>query len=242
MKRSASSAIFSSLTMLCLFALQTTALSNEQTTAKVTKPILTYTPPLRGAPATRVGGGTRNSNYELLTLTAIAPNHVGQTVSKTPTLYWYVSKAINLPVEMTISLEGAVEPVLETTLPAPIQRGIHPVRLEDHGVHLQRGLEYQWFVAVVRDPDQRSKDILAGGSVKRVDMPSELQAQLDAVDQGQRASVLSEAGIWYDAIARISSLIDAAPADRLLREQRASLLDQVGLVEAAAHDREPRSP
>ena len=38
-------------------------------------PILTYRPPLRGAPTTRVGGGTRSSSYALLTLTALAPNH-----------------------------------------------------------------------------------------------------------------------------------------------------------------------
>ena len=200
-------------------------------------PILTYRPPLRGAPTTRVGGGTRSSSYALLTLTALAPNHTGYTFSDTPTLYWYVSNAINLPIEITLTVEETTEPLLEVTLDAPIQKGIHALRLKDHGMSLKPGVEYQWFVAVVRDPDQRSKDILAGGSIKWVAASQAVQARLDETGKVDWPSVYAESGLWYDAVEGISKLIDADPADLKLREQRASLLDQVGLVEAAAYDR-----
>ncbi len=44
-------------------------------------------------------------------------------------------------------------------------------------------------------------------------------------------------GIWYDALEAISNAIDAHPEDASLREERASLLNQVGLPQAAALDK-----
>ena len=209
----------------------------ESVKAASAAPILTYRPPLRGAPTTRVGGGTRSSSYALLTLTALAPNHTGYTFSDTPTLYWYVSKPIDLPIEITLTVEKAIEPLLEIKLDPPVQKGIHAQSLEEHGVSLEPDVEYQWFVAVIRDSDQRSRDILAGGSIKRVAVSQAVQARLDETGKVDWPSVYAESGLWYDAVEGISKRIDADPADLKVREQRASLLDQVGLVEAAAYDR-----
>jgi hypothetical protein len=184
----------------------------------------TYKPPLRGAPATRVGGGTRSVGAKSLTLSVLAPNETGYTTRDMPTIYWYVSETINRPVEVTLTttepLRDAATPALEITLQPPISRGVHALRLEDHGVVLKPGVEYQWFVAVVSNTAQRSSDIVAGGSIQRI-------AQADAV----------EGGIWYDAIDQLSKLISADPGNGKLRQQRAALLEQVGLREAATFDR-----
>ena len=46
----------------------------------------------------------------------------------------------------------------------------------------------------------------------------------------------AELGLWYDAFASVSDLIDADPQSDSSREMRASLLRQVGLGEiASAH-------
>jgi hypothetical protein len=183
-----------------------------------------YTPPLRGAPATRVGGGTRSIGSRTLTLSALAPNETGFTTNDKPTVYWYVSEPLNTPVELTLTtsepLNDAVPPALELTLQPPIAKGVHALRLADHGVTLKPGIEYQWFVAVVNNPAQRSNDVVAGGGIKRI-------AVADATKDG----------IWYDSIDQLSRLISANPRDSKLRQQRAALLEQVGLREAAAFDR-----
>ena len=49
---------------------------------------------------------------------------------------------------------------------------------------------------------------------------------------------MAEAGFWYDTIAELSALIAAAPRDMTLRQQRAALLEQQGLPEVAAYDRQ----
>src|SRR5687767_2532789 len=62
-----------------------------------------YKPPLRGAPATRVGGGTRSLGNQALTLSVLAPNETGFTTRQNPTVYWYVSEALTSPVELTVT-------------------------------------------------------------------------------------------------------------------------------------------
>jgi hypothetical protein len=200
---------------------------------------VTYKPPLRGAPLTRVGGGTRSAG-SALAVNVLAPSDTGLTTQEKPTIYWFASQPVDKPVELTItsteSLKDAATPVLEITLQPPLAKGIHAFRLADHGVALKPGVEYQWFVAVVRNPAQRSNDVLAGGTIKRV-TDSQVPAQLKQASPTQLPALYAEAGIWYDAIDQLSKQISADQSNRQLRERRAALLEQVGLREAAAFDR-----
>jgi hypothetical protein len=200
-------------------------------------PMLSYQAPLRGAPATRVGGGTRGAAEATFALSVLAPDHTGYTVQDKPTIYWYVSKAITSPVELTVTAPEAIEPLLELILTPPIKEGIHALRLTDHGIALKPEVEYQWFVAVVTNPDERSKDILAGGSIQRVAASESVRTKLNEVGEIMWPAVYAESGLWYDAVDEISKLIYANPTDGGLREQRASLLAQAGLAQAAAYDR-----
>ncbi len=127
--------------------------------------------------------------------------------------------------------------MLELILKPPVKEGIHALRLADHGVALKPEVEYEWFVTVVTNPDERSKDILAGGSIQRVATSESVRTKLDEVGEAMWPAVYAQSGLWYDAVDEISRLIYANPADGGLREQRASLLAQAGLAQAAAYDR-----
>jgi hypothetical protein len=189
-----------------------------------------YTLPKRGAPGGRVGGGVRGGTQrDMFLLSVLAPDHSGLTTSEQPSLYWYISTETALPVEVTIMDPQGVEPILETRLPAPVNAGVHRFRLADHNVRLAPGKAYRWFVAVVPDTDRRSKDILAGGAIERVEAPSELQSKLTDAGKDRAYFVYAEAGLWYDALKAISDQIDAAPENQELRKQRAALLSQVGV-------------
>jgi len=220
--------------------LASTAYAKDPESQKTAAATIAYKPPMRGAPATRVGGGTRGTGAAL-TLNVLAPGETGYTVKEQPTIYWYVSERIDSPVELTLtstaSLQEAATPVLDITLKPPLEKGIHALRLADHGIALKPGVEYEWFVAVVRNPAQRSNDVVAGGTIKRVSESDALQAQLKQTSQTQWPAVYAQAGIWYDAIDQLSKKISADAANRQLREERAALLEQVGLRDAAAFDR-----
>ena len=82
---------------------------------------------------------------------------------------------------------------------------------------------------MVPDSDRRSKDILAGGAIERVDLQDEIKAKLAKAQNNDMPFIYAQAGLWYDALKAISDLIDAAPQNQELHKQRTSLLTQVGL-------------
>ena len=205
-------------------------LKDESKKTDSTASVPVYIPPKRGAPGGRIGGGTRGTQREVFVLSVLAPDHSGFTTSEQPSLYWFISKSTSLPVELTVMDPQGVQPILETRLPSPVTAGVHRIRLSDFNVHLAPAAAYRWFVSVVPDPDRRSKDITAGGAIERVDMPEGLKAKLAQAAKSDLPSLYGEAGLWYDTVAAISELIEAAPQDQALRAQRTALLSQVGLT------------
>jgi len=206
--------------------------------AKAAKAVV-YKPPLRGLPAGRVGGGTRGATErEAFALLVLAPDHVGLTTREQPTLYWYISKPTSYQVELTIVEKHEVRPLVEKVLNGTERGGIQVIRLSEFGVRLKPDLPYRWSVALVTDAAHRSKDILAGGIIRRVDPPAGLAEKLAGAGGGA-AGVYAEEGIWYDALAALSERIDASPGDAALRRERALLLKQVGLTEAAEAEATP---
>ena len=209
-------------------------LQDQKSVTPATMPV--YQPPLRGAPGGRVGGGTRGIGDEVITLFALAPNHVALTTQEQPTLYWFVSNETKHPIEVTLIIEEATQPLLEKKLPLPVQPGIHPIRLKDFNLHLLKATQYRWFVALVPDRERRSKDILAGGIIERIEVPETVRVKLSQSDQRNVPHIYAESGIWYDTITAISELIEANPNDMNLRKQRIALLEQVGLSQVAQYE------
>jgi hypothetical protein len=209
----------------------------QQSPAAVDMPM--YKPPPRGAPGGRVGGSSRGLEDRLPMLSVLAPDHTGLTVQEQPSLYWYLSKSTIYPIELTIIDDQTIRPLVESRLSGPIQPGIQRVRLADYGMRLSPNVPYRWFVALVVDPENRSRDIVAGGTIKRIAPPEALRAKLAGTGKVQVPSIYAEAGLWYDALAAISELIDAAPNNIVFRSQRASLLEQVQLAEVAQYDTRP---
>jgi hypothetical protein len=222
-------------------------LSNNKPLAVV--PTLLYKPPLGlGSPIGLVAGGSRGTNTcrsgdpedrsTVLTVAILAPaDHIGLAVHEQPSLYWYLSATAGCQIEVTLTEEQPVEPLLDLNLSPPIKPGIQSVRLADHGVRLIPGRQYQWAVALIPDPEHRSKDIIAVSGIKRIEATEALRAQLAQADKTTVASLYAEAGLWYDAVAAISDLISDAPQDPTLRMQRVALLEQVQLPEVAEYEK-----
>ena len=130
--------------------------------------------------------------------------------------------------------DDAIQPLLELELQPPFDAGIHELSLDAAGVRLDTGKEYQWFVAIVKDPTRRSSDIVAGGAIKRVEPSAMLRSRLAQAQREELPLIYATEGIWYDAIGSLSQQIDTDTG--MLRQQRVALLEQVGLTEAASYD------
>ena len=205
------------------------------TTASKVK--FTYRPPRRGAPAVRIGGGTRGIGNQILELVVFAPDHTGLTTKQQPTLYWYTSEPVLSKLELTMINDNSVDPQLEKVVASSRSAGIQSIDLSETQTKLEPGLEYRWFVSVIADQDQRSNDIVASGTIQRIIPDTELSTAIAAADESSLIAIYAQQGIWYDAIDSLSQMSSKLPGDKSLIEQRATLLEQVGLQSAAAYIR-----
>lgn len=230
-----------SLALVALLFLQAPGLVQAQTGSSdgASAGTFVYKPPLRGAPARRVGGATRGTGDTGLVLQVLAPDQTGLTTRPQPTLYWYASKPSKMAIEVTLIADTAEVPVLARNITVAAA-GVQAIDLAQHGITLKPDTDYEWFVSAVPDDGQRSKDVTSGGAIRLVAADPAVLARAAAAGDRAAPGVYAEAGLWYDAIAALSRQIDSNPADSALRAQRAALLEQIGLPQAAAHDREAR--
>jgi hypothetical protein len=199
---------------------------------------LMYKPPAgAGNIPTRVSGGARGSGGSDASLLALVPDHAALTTHAQPSLFWFQSKPAKVKLELTLIEPGKAKPLLALKAEQASKAGIRRVKLESYKVELQPDIPYEWVVAIVPDSANRSMDVIAKGTIKRIAPPASLTKDIETLDPLDRAAAYADAGIWYDALESISNAVDAHPDDASIRAQRASLLKQVGLPEAAAADK-----
>lgn len=206
------------------------SLASAQTNASAK---VKFRPPATGAASVRVTGGSRGTGDAAITLDVLAPDDIGTTTLEQPSLFWFQSKPGDAKFELTLLQENKVKPLVQVKVERSTKAGIQRLKLADHAVKLTPGVEYQWVVALVTDADNRSKDLVASGVIKRIEPTPELKEKIQQATPASRASIYADAGIWYDALAVLSDQIEAQPEDKSLRETRAELLRQVGLKTAA---------
>jgi hypothetical protein len=159
---------------------------------------------------------------------ALVPAHVALTSSESPSLFWWIKTAPpeGTTVVLTVMNDDATEPLAEVELPLPRHAGIQRVRLTDHGVSLETGVEYEWSISLGTNSASHADDQIANGYVTRVAEPAEV------ANQRRSVTALAQAGLWYDALSAISDEIEVRPADPRPRQARDSLLEQAELTEA----------
>ena len=186
------------------------------TTTAIVTTAPVYRPPARGKPRGRVGGGTRGAGAPLGALTALVPDHTGETLAAQPALFWNLAAlpAGNAKLLFVLANDESVEPLVEVELARPDAAGIQRTDLAAYGVELRTGVEYEWSVTLASDPARRSSDVVTVGWIERVEAPPGLSATDPAT--------LAAAGLWYDAFAAASP------------ELRRQLLREAGLDVGAA--------
>ena len=198
-------------------------------------PVVKFRPPTTGAPSVRVTGGSRGSGDATLTLDVLSPDDVGMTTLEQPSLFWFQSQPANAKFELTLLQDKKIKPLVQVSIERASKAGIQRLKLSEHGVKLSPGVDYQWVVALISDPDNRSTDLVASGVIKRIEPAADLKERIAKAMPASLPNVYAEAGIWYDALAALSDQIEAQPDNKALRETRADLLREAGLKAAAAN-------
>jgi hypothetical protein len=211
------------------------ALTNSLTRATTNPPVkVKFRPPSTGAPSVRLTGGSRGNGDAAVTLDVLAPDDIGVTTQEQPSLFWYQSKPADARFELTLLQENKVKPLVQVMIERSAKAGIQRLKLSEHGAKLVPGVEYQWVVALITDPENRSTDLVASGVIQRVEPSDELKERVRQAAPSSLPGVYAEAGVWYDALAALSDQIESHPDDAGLKAARADLLEQVGLKPASS--------
>jgi hypothetical protein len=187
--------------------------------------------PQVGAPKTRVGGGVRgggeddaNHLMSMPVVFVLTPESTGYTVSESPTLYYYVTDDTSFEFEITVNRDERT--LVQMRRWENIKAGMHGISLDDLGIKLEEGADYEWNVALIPNPLQGSLDITSTGGIRRIKPKEPMK---DFNDYGKN-------GIWYDMLQDLTEKITVDPNNKGLLKERGDLFKQVGLPEVADLD------
>ena len=203
---------------------KTSTSKNKDNNFKPTFPI--YTPPLRGAPSNRIGGGTRGTN-ETVTILSLTPDHTGLTINNQPKLYFYLPTLTNNPIEFILINENMEEPLIETNINVETN-GLQLIDISKYNVQLKEENTYQWYVSLKPNTERSSLDIVSGGSIKFIH-PSKLIKNTPKEPSNFTSFEYAKAGIWYETISSIIEENSSETSKENINSQLSSLLNQAGI-------------
>jgi len=179
------------------------------------------------------GGTTRGCSGGGMPLTVLASrNYVGRTISRHPTLAWFVpddsaSKSMQFTIYEWLPGGKAKEVRKMPLQSSPGIMKLSPFSENEPG--LQPGKEYSWQVVIHCDPDNPSGDLVSEASIEIVEMPAAVQSKLNrAVNSVEKANIYAEAGLWYSALDEALKLAQASK----LGEAGSTLLNELAQSEA----------
>lgn len=175
----------------------------------------------------------------------LSPKATAYTSETQPVLYFYLSSPCSYPITFTLNSEKEIEPLVLEDLALDngagrIEAGIHAIDLADYAVELQPGVEYEWFVSIILDEQERSSDFFASATLKYVEGSQELKESLVEANENVDYAVYAQQGYWYDAIDALNKQIQKYPEDKALKDQRANWLEEVTLLGALTYVKSPQ--
>ncbi|HBB36150.1 MAG TPA: hypothetical protein DDZ80_09710 [Cyanobacteria bacterium UBA8803] len=209
-----------------------------------------YKPPSGiGSPRRVDGAGTRsplsNCPVEGKPLTALVPSSgFGVTVAAYPTFFVYMpsptaDKSI-LPVEFILQ-DADGNQIYQTRFETSGRAGIITIDLPSQvGLPpLEIGQDYYWSFSAICQANERAKDQVVEGWVRRVALDPNLERQLKASSPQQQVELYAEGEMWHDALATLTQLRRDFPNNVEVAAQWERLLQAVGLSDI---DGEPLVP
>ncbi|MGP1382115.1 MAG: DUF928 domain-containing protein [Thainema sp.] len=195
-----------------------------------------------GLPGRREGGGTRGSCVSSAhQLTAIAPEqNFGYTTDLFPTLHWYVPELSQQTAEFVLYTEDGSE-VYASIFVIDGPEGIVSLSLPEYTnlPSLELGQKYRWqFSVICQDGEDSVPSVtFTEGWIERTEIDADLKAQLEQASDLEKATLLAENGIWFDAVDTLAKLRRAGTSPIVsatsVEQAWQTLLSSVGLAEIA---------
>ena len=186
-----------------------------------------YVPPAKDRKQQKAtASGSRGCPGKSVDITSLIPtDHTPTTISAHPNFLFSVESVPNLPVRFSLIERGVIEPIWESDV-AVNQLGILTVSIPPT-VSLDVGKKYVWNLEIICNPSRRSESWYIRAVIKRVPLKPKLARKLDeANSEFEKAVILANNGIWYNAIAISYHSRDEAKANSYFHQ----LLAQIDIL------------
>ena len=191
-----------------------------------------------GLPIHRRDGGSRsdggncvvnNENHNLVAL--IPARSVGINGATSPKLFFYIPQ-VDEPKTLEFVLRNEADELMYETFLTTTGKGIISVEVpaDLKSNQLETAQNYHWYLSMICNPKQRSRDIVVEGWMRQGKVTPEIEQQLNAADAVSQAEIYQEQGFWYDALA----VLAAENSDRVKEQAKwTELLESIGLEDFA---------
>jgi hypothetical protein len=194
-----------------------------------------YIPRSQGLPgrtqggATRIGIGERQGACQNVKnqLVALVPkDETGVTLLDYPTLGFVLPKTGPTKAEFRMR-DGRFNVIYHTTFDVSGGGGVVRVTVPKDGVALAVGENYSWDFALACEED-RSADLRTSGMIQRVKTEESWVKRLKGKKM-ERAALLAQEGIWYDAMGSLLEMREEDPDNVGVKKEWEELVRSVGL-------------
>lgn len=162
------------------------------------------------------------SNYESV---------LSLTTEALPAFWFYVpySSEDIKEFEFVLQDESGNEVYQETFISHHETPGIVQITLPETLSPLRLDATYQWFFLTHCESGTTALSPEVGGWIRRVELASNLQTQLDDATALEMASIYASNGIWQNAVTVLGELYRESPENTMFRDNWSSLLTSVDL-------------
>lgn len=187
-------------------------------------------------PERRKGGGGRPSddicNFSQNRLTALIPkNLLGMTAANSPKLFFYIPQIPQSKDIEFVLRDQNDQLVYEKILTPTEQAGIMSFQIPqlEKSNSLKANEQYHWYLSVICNAQDRSKDVVVEGLLERVAINSTLATKLSQAPLIEKVKLYQQANLWQDAITTLVALKRSQPNDSQVIEMWNQLLQSANL-------------
>jgi hypothetical protein len=171
------------------------------------------------ATGTEQGAGQRSSCKQYEGMRVLAPQmsknlYWGKTISDRPTIWLTAPNGLEADLLMEIAIRDENgKPIFKHLFKTPqTPSGVFSVTFPNQ-LSLQQNRTYRWNLLIYCDSESEDKPITLQGQIQRTSLA---QGSVLPSNQLERAELLAEQGIWYDALTQLGEGIRAQPTKNLI--------------------------
>ncbi|MDJ0532556.1 MAG: DUF928 domain-containing protein [Xenococcaceae cyanobacterium MO_207.B15] len=192
----------------------------------------------QGLPSNRRDGGSRGNcvanGKDFVALVPETP--VNATASISSQLFFYVPQTEKPKIIEFVLRNKDDKLVHEAFVQTTGEAGIMSVKIPDQiQDNLSQTLgDYHWYLSMICDPNQRSRDIVLEGWIKYVELDNSVQQKIDLSNSIETSNLLQQEGIWYDALTVLAEQKKLGSNLVSLKTEWSQMLESIGLVELSS--------